>query len=451
MQENKMGTLPIPKLLAGMALPMIISMLVQALYNIVDSVFIARVSENALTAVSLVFPWQNLLIAAAVGTGVGVNALLSRALGAKDQARAHAVGQTGIVLALISTVFFSILGLALCPYFFRIQTDVAEIVQAGEAYMNVVSLFSIGVFLICMTEKILAATGKTHLTMYTQLTGAVINIILDPILIFGLFGFPAMGTAGAAIATVIGQIAGGLMGLWLCHHKNPEVSVHLKGFRWDGALVRDIYGTALPSIVMQSIGSVMTFGMNLILISFSTTATAVFGVYFKLQSFVFLPVFAMNNALVPVASFNYGAGNGQRIVSAWKFTLLCACLFMTVGALVFLLFPQVLLSFFKAGDAMLEIGIPALRIIALSFIPASFGVVTSGLFQSLGHSFLSMWVSLVRQLIALLPLAWLFAQSGRLLLVWTAFPLSELISFSLSVLFLVILWKRQLRPLLRQA
>lgn len=434
--ENKMGVQPVGRLLASMAIPMMISMLVQALYNVVDSVFVSRLSENALTAVSLAFPLQNLMIAVGAGTTVGMNALLSRALGAKEQDKADRAANTGIFLALCSFVIFCVFGLLFSPIFFRLQTDVAEIVTAGTAYGQICLGASIGLFCQFTFERLLQSTGRTHLSMCTQIIGAVINIILDPILIFGLLGAPRMGVAGAAVATVSGQCVAAVVALILNLKCNPEIHLSLKRVRFHGPTVKNIYRIGLPSIIMMSIGSVMVFGVNRILISFTTTATAVFGAYFKLQSFIFMPVFGLNNAMVPIVAYNYGAKKADRMKRTVKLSILSAVVIMAVGLATFELIPGTLLSFFDASENMLAIGIPALRIIALSFLFAGFCIISMSVCQAIGNPLYSLIVSVCRQLVVLLPVAWLLSHTGNLNLVWLAFPIAEIVSLTMSAFFL---------------
>ena len=434
--ENKMGVQPVGRLLASMAIPMMISMLVQALYNVVDSVFVSRLSENALTAVSLAFPLQNLMIAVGAGTTVGMNALLSRALGAKEQDKADRDANTGIFLALCSFVIFCVFGLLFSPIFFRLQTDVAEIVTAGTAYGQICLGASIGLFCQFTFERLLQSTGRTHLSMCTQIIGAVINIILDPILIFGLLGAPRMGVAGAAVATVSGQCVAAVVALILNLKCNPEIHLSLKRVRFHGPTVKNIYRIGLPSIIMMSIGSVMVFGVNRILISFTTTATAVFGAYFKLQSFIFMPVFGLNNAMVPIVAYNYGAKKADRMKRTVKLSILSAVVIMAVGLATFELIPGTLLSFFDASENMLAIGIPALRIIALSFLFAGFCIISMSVCQAIGNPLYSLIVSVCRQLVVLLPVAWLLSHTGNLNLVWLAFPIAEIVSLTMSAFFL---------------
>lgn len=434
-KENKMGTMPVNRLLLSMSLPMMISMLVQALYNVVDSVFVSYINENALTAVSLAFPIQSLLIAFGVGTGVGVNALLSRALGEKDFETANRAAVNGLFLAAATYVVFLIVGLFIAKPFYLSQTKDEQIVEYGVQYLSIVCIFSIGMLLQMMLEKLLQSTGKTVFTMITQSVGALVNIVFDPILIFGLFGFPKMGVAGAAAATIFGQCVGGGLALFFNLKYNQDIRLRLKGFRPDLRVIGQIYAVGLPSIVMQAIGSVMTYGMNRILIGFTSTATAVFGVYFKVQSFVFMPVFGLNNGMVPIIAYNFGAGRKERVIKTLQLSVVYAVLIMAAGLAVFQLAPQFLLGLFNASDNMLAIGIPALRIISLGFLFAAFGVVSSSFFQALGNGVYSMFVSLTRQLIVLLPAAWLLSLTGRVEMVWWAFPIAEVVSFALSVIF----------------
>ncbi|WP_281790572.1 MATE family efflux transporter [Faecalibaculum rodentium] len=447
MNENKMGVQPVNRLLVSMSVPMMVSMLVQALYNVVDSIFVASLSEDALTAVSLAFPWQNLMIAVGVGTGVGVNAWLSRCLGEKDQRSANATAENGIFLAMTSYLVFAVTGMLISRPFFTLQTSSAVIAEEGFQYMWIVSVFGIGLFLQTMNEKILASTGRTNLTMVSQLAGAAINIVLDPIMIFGLFGFPALGVAGAAIATVTGQIIGGLLGVWFNSRLNREIQIRFRGFRPDRGIIGHIYSVGLPSIILQSIGSIMTFSMNQILISFSTTAAAVLGVYFKLQSFVFMPIFGLNNGMVPIVAYNYGAAKPVRIMKTLKLAIAYALSIMGVGLLLFQLLPGTFLDLFQASDNMKSIGIPALRIISLCFVPAGFGIICGSFFQAMGHGMIAMWVSIVRQLGALIPLAWLLSRTGQLNLVWLAFPLAEIVAVLITTFGLRRVIRTQIRPL----
>ena len=442
LQENKMGTMPIGKLLATMSTPMMISMLVQAFYNIVDSVFVSRLGEDALNAVSLAFPLQQLIIAVCGGTAVGMNALLSRSLGAKQFDRANKIANSGIFLFLCSSVVFSAIGIFMSKFFFLAQTDVEQIVKYGTDYTGVCLGCSIGICSQFCFEKLLQSTGRTTLSMIAQLVGALINIILDPILIFGLCGMPRLEVLGAAIATVSGQIVAAILAVIFNIKFNKDIHIRLKLIRWDSAIVKDIYKIGLPSIVMQSIGSIMTFTMNKILISFTTTATAVFGSYFKLQSFVFMPIFGLNNGMVPIIAYNYGAKRYDRVKKTIKITILTAVTIMFMGLLAFELIPHVLLSFFNASEEMLEIGVPALRIIGTHYVFAGFCIIAGSVCQAIGKPVYSLIVSVCRQLVVLLPSAWLLAQSGRLELVWFCFPIAECVSLVLSAIFLSKTMKR---------
>jgi len=442
-----MGTMPENKLLISMAVPMMLSMLVQALYNVVDSIFVAKISEDALTAVSLAFPVQNLLIALGTGTGVGINALLSKSLGEKNQTLANKVAHNGILLMLFSAVACALFGLFGSRWFFTTQTDDLVLIEYGTQYLTIVMTCSFGIFGQFITERLLQATGRTTLSMYTQLLGAVTNLILDPILIFGWFGLPAMGITGAAVATVIGQIISACFGLWLNIKKNPEIQLNVKELVPDGAVIKKIYSVGIPSIIMGSIGSVMTYGMNRILLSFSSTATAVFGVYFKLQSFIFMPVFGLNNGMVPIIAYNYGAKKKDRMLRTMKLAITYAVSIMFVGFLVMQIFPAQLFSLFEASADMLAIGVPALRIISISFLFAGFCIIAGSTFQALGNGMLSMIVSIARQLVVLLPVAYLLSLTGNLNLIWLSFPIAELMSVALSGLFLYKIYKKVIKPL----
>ena len=449
-QENKMGVMPVNRLILTMSLPMILSMLVQALYNIVDSMFVSRLSENALTAVSLAFPAQNLMIAVATGTGVGVNAALSRSLGERNFDRANKIADHAVFLAIASYAVFAVLGLFFSRQFFLWQTDIEEIVDQGTDYLRICTLFSFGLFLEIASERLLQSTGKTIYSMYTQGLGAIINIIFDPIMIFGLFGFPKMGVAGAAAATVFGQILAAVLGIFLNKTRNQEIHVSFRGFRPNSEIIRHIYSVGIPSIIMSSIGSVMTFGMNKILIGFTSTATAVFGVYFKLQSFVFMPVFGLNNGTVPIIAYNYGAAKPDRILKTLKLAICYAVGIMLIGFAVFQLLPDKLLLIFEASENMLSIGVPALRIISVSFLFAGYCIVCSSMFQALGHGLLSLLVSVFRQLLVLLPSAFLLSKIGGLDLVWYSFPIAEICSIFFSTYFLRHVYKKEIEPLKRR-
>lgn len=436
LRENKMGTMPENKLLLSMAVPMMISMLVQALYNIVDSIFVSRICEDALTAVSMAFPWQNIVIAIAVGFGVGINALLSRALGQKNAERVNQVAINGLLLAGLSYLLVLVAGLIGIRAYMRTQTDIETIVNYGITYLNICILCSFGVFVEITFERFLQATGRTVYSMITQLTGAITNIILDPILIFGLLGFPKLGIAGAAWATVIGQCVGAVVAVTLNHFKNPEVHLRLRHIRPNGRLMGEITAISIPSIIMSCISSLTCFVMNMILIAYSSTAVAVFGVYFKLQSFVFMPVFGLNNGMVPIIAYNYGAQKPDRIHKTIRLGMAYAVAIMAVGLLVFQLIPKELLLMFDASDAMLEIGAPALRIMSLAFVFAGIGIASSSACQAFGYSVYSMLISIARQIVVLIPAAYLLSLSGVLRSIWFAFPIAEIASLILSLFFL---------------
>lgn len=436
-QENKMGVLPVGKLLASMAVPMMISMLVQALYNVVDSVFVSRISENAFNAVSLAFPLQSLMIAVGAGTGVGMNALLSRSLGEKKQDMADQSAGTGIFLYICSMAVFALVGIFLSRPFFMAQAGtVPEIVEYGVSYTQICLGLSIGVFSQFCFERMLQSTGRTTLAMITQIIGAVINIILDPIFIFGYFGLPRMEVAGAAVATVIGQIVAAIVALIFNIKKNHDINLSFRRIRPVSSVVKEIYRVGVPSIIMQSIGSVMTFGMNKILFVFTPTATAVFGAYFKIQSFVFMPVFGLNNGMIPIISYNYGALKLERVKRTIKLSILTSICIMITGFILFQTIPATMLALFDASEDMTAIGIVALRVISLSFPLAGFCVIAGSVCQAIGKPYFSLIVSVCRQLVVLLPAAWLLAQTGKLELVWWSFPIAEIVSLVLSVIFL---------------
>ncbi len=424
-------------LLISMAVPMMLSMLIQALYNVVDSIFVAQLGEGALTAVSLAFPIQNLMIAISVGTGVGVNSFLSRSLGERNYDRANKAARNGIFLAAISSLLFVLFGIFFTEVFFKTQTQDSLIINYGVDYLSICTIASTGLFGAIIFERLLQSTGKTVYTMITQGVGAIINIILDPIMIFGLLGFPAMGVKGAALATVIGQFGGMFLGMYFNVKKNNEIDIFMKGFKPDIKIIKKIYSVGIPSIIMASIGSIMSYGMNTILMTFSSTATAVFGVYFKLQSFIFMPVFGLNNGMVPIIAYNYGARKKDRITKTIKFSIIYATIIMLLGFASFQLIPDKLLLMFNASEDMLSIGTHALQKISISFIFAGFSIVSSSVFQALGNGILSLFVSVGRQLIVLLPSAYLLARLGDVNLVWWAFPIAEIASVTLCSLFLI--------------
>ena len=445
--ENIMGTMDVNPLLIKLSIPMMISMLVQALYNVVDSIFVARVSESALTAVSLAFSLQNLMVAVGIGTGVGVNALLSKSLGEKNQYRANKTAENGLFLALCSYLVFLVLGLTVVRPYFYAQTADADIAEQGIRYLTICCVLSLGMFMQVMNEKLLAATSRTTLSMISQLVGAIVNIILDPIFIFGYCGEALSGTTGAALATVIGQFCGAGVSFYLNLRKNPDIQLDFKSFRPSAEAIKRIYVVGLPSIAMQCVGSVMTFLMNQILMAFTATAVAVFGVYFKLQSFVFMPIFGMNNGMVPIISYNYGARKPERVKKTIRLAVFYAECIMLVGFCIFQFLPDKLLSLFAASDAMLAIGVPALRIICPHFLLAGAGIVLSSVFQALGNGVFSLTVSICRQLVVLIPAAWLLSRTGEVNMVWWAFIIAEVVSLALSLVFMARINRTVIVPL----
>ena len=447
LQENKMGVMSEGKLLMNMALPMIASMLVQALYNVVDSIFVSQVSESAVTALSLAFPIQNMQIGFAVGIGVGVNSLLSKSLGERNQEAANRAAGNGLILMLIVTVLFMAFGLFGVRPYYEMQSTVRETVEGGIAYSQICCILTVGVFLSILGERLLQSTGRTVYTMITQSTGAIINIILDPILIHGWFGAPAMGIAGAAVATVIGQWAAAAL-VWFFNFKfNPEVQLGLRYLRLDGKTVRQILTVGVPSIVMNGIGSVMNFGMNQILQGFTETATGVFGVYFKLQSFFFMPLFGLNNAAISIIAFNYGAKKPQRITKTLKIACAVAFALMMAGFLAFQLVPDVLLGLFNPSDAFLSIGRAALRTISWSFPVAAFCIVLGASFQALGNGIYTTITSLCRQMLVLLPVAYLLSLTGDVEKVWLSFLVAEVASAAATFYFFRRIYREKIQPL----
>lgn len=436
MKDNKMGSMEIKKLVTTMSIPIIISMLVQALYNIVDSIFIARVSDAALAAVSLCYPVQMILVAVACGTGVGVNALLSRFLGLRKQTEANQVAVHGLILALINGIVFALIGFLFSKPFIQMFTNDPNILAMGMSYMQICMIFSFGVFVQITYERIMQATGNPGYNMVIQGVGALVNIILDPIFIFGLLGVPAMGVTGAAIATVIGQIVAMILGIFITKHKIKLVEVRLRNFKLDIDLIRNIYKIAIPAILMQSIMSFMTVFMNMILVKFSTLAVSVFSIYFKLQQFVFMAVSGITNAIIPIISFNYGAKHKHRILETIHFSLLLATGIMLVGTIVFQLFPEQLLFMFNASEEMLAIGVPALRIISVSFVFAGISLILCSVFQALDHGANSLVVTLLRQMILLVPLTYILAFQFGLDISWTSFPITEVLCCGLSLIYL---------------
>ena len=446
-KENKMGVMPVGKLLVNMALPMIISMLVQALYNVVDSIYVSQISESAVTALSLAFPVQNLQIGFAVGIGVGVNALLSKSLGQRDQEAANRTAGNGIILMLIATVAFMLFGMFGVRPYYEVQSAVAETVEGGIAYTRICCLFVMGSFLQILSERLLQATGRTVLTMVTQATGAIVNIILDPVFIFGWFGLPAMGIAGAAVATVIGQWVGALLGLYFNEKYNPEVQFGRRYAIPDGKIIKAILVVGIPSIIMNGIGSVMNFGMNQILQGFTETATSVFGIYFKLQSFFFMPLFGINGATISIIAYNYGARKPERIIQTLKLVVGAALALMITGLLAFQLVPDLLLGLFNPSDAFLEIGRSALRTISWSFPVAAVCIALGASFQALGNGMYSTITSLARQMFVLLPVAYLMSLTGNVNYVWLAYPIAEVVSGALTLYFFLRIYRQKIKPL----
>ena len=443
--ENKMGIMPVPKLLVSMSLPMMISMLVQALYNIVDSIFVARISENALTAVSLAFPIQNLMIAVASGTAVGINALLSRSLGEKNFKEADKAAENGLFLALVSYIAFAIFGVFGSRMYFESQTDVAEIVKYGVEYMSIVLIVSIGLFFAITQERLLQATGNSFYSMISQISGALTNIIMDPVLIFGLLGMPKLGVAGAAIATVMGQLVSMVVSLCLNLWKNKEIHLSIRGFRPDLRIISIIYKVGVPSAIMMAIGSVLTYYYNKILLMFSSTAVSVYGVYFKLNSFIFMPVFGLNSGMIPIIAYNYGARNKKRILDTTKLSIAVATAIMILGVIIFQTIPDKLLGMFDASENMLEIGVTAFRIVSISFIFAGYNIIIGSVFQALGNGVYSLIVSVVRQLVVILPIAYLLAINFGLDEIWWSYPLSEIVAVVLSTVFFIRLYRQKIR------
>ena len=446
-EENKMGTMPVGRLLVTMSVPMMLSMLVQALYNIVDSIFVAMLSEEALTAVSLAFPIQNLMMSFGIGTGVAVNALVSRHLGEKDPKRANEVAMHGIILNVLTYIFFAVGIVMISRPFFASQTDNVQIIEYGNTYLSLIGIMGIGMFCQVMFEKLLQATGKTFFSMTTQMAGAVTNIIMDPCLIFGLGPFPKMGVAGAAVATIFGQCLGTALAVFFNLRYNRELTLSFKGFKMRPATVRSIYAVGIPSIFMPAIGSIMTFGLNKILASFSTTAVAVFGVYFKLQSFAFMPIFGLNSGSLPIISYNYGAAKPERIMQAIRYATMGAMTLMWTALAIFQIFPDKLLMLFSASDHMLEIGIPALRIISVHFLIAGMSVICISICQAMRHPNLGLIVSISRQLVVLLPAAFVLSRFGNLNYVWWAFPIAETVSVIMCICFARYVINTEVKPL----
>ena len=436
LDSSRMGNMPVGKLLLSISVPMMLSMLVQALYNIVDSVYVSRVSEDCLSALSLAFPAQSIMIGLGTGTGVGVSTLVSRALGSRDERQASRVAGAAVALGLCCWVLMALFGIFAADWFIRSQTQVESIRAYTDSYLRIVTIGSLFVYQEICVERLLQSTGQTKLSMWTQMVGAVTNIILDPFFIYGWCGLPAMGTAGAAIATVIGQAAGTAMGYWFHFRKNRELPIRLSDVRLPWPIVRDIYKIGFPSILMVAIGSITNYLMNIILGAFTSTAVAVYGAYFKIQSFFFMPVFGLNNGIIPVIGYNYGARKKERIYRTIRYGVLYASCFTVLGLICFQLFPGVFLGIFGNDADMLAIGVPALRIISLSFLLAGFCIVAGSACQTLDKSMYSFFVSVLRQVVALIPAAWLLSLTGNVDNVWWSFPIAELMSLAASTVFL---------------
>ena len=447
LQENKMGVMPIGKLLFNMALPMIISMMVQALYNVVDSIYVSQVSESAVTALSLAFPVQNMQIGFSVGIAVGVNSLLSKSLGEKNQEGANYAAGNGIFLMLISVALFMLFGIFGARPYFAMQSTVAETVEGGTAYTSICCIFTIGCFTQILGERLLQASGRTFYSMISQTTGAVINIILDPIFIHGKFGVPAMGVAGAAVATVIGQWIGAAVCIYMNVKHNPDVMLKLKYLKPRKETLNPILAVGIPALIMNSIGSVMNFGMNQIFQGFQETATGVFGIYYKLQSFFFMPLFGVNNATISIIAFNYGARRPERMIKTLKIACSAALCFMLAGLLAFQLLPEMLLGLFNPSEEFMAMGVMALRIISIHFPVAAFCIILGACFHALGNGIYSTIVSLFRQLFALLPVAYLLSLSGNVNNVWWSFPIAEVVSATVTVALFRRLYLKKIKPL----
>ncbi|MDR1067425.1 MAG: MATE family efflux transporter [Clostridiales bacterium] len=443
--ENRMGIMPVNKLLLSISVPMMISMLAQALYNIVDSIFVARLGQEALTAISLAFPLQMLMIAFGIGIGIGMNALLSKSLGERNFDLANKSANNGVLMSWISCVPFIFVGIFAAESFIRMQTDVEKTIAYGQDYLSFICVFSFGMFSQFTFERLLSSTGKTFYSMITQIIGAVVNVILDPIMIFGLFGFPRMEAKGAALATVIGQMTAAVVALYFNVRFNREIKLSIKGFRPDFNVIRQIYSVGLPATFMQAIGSLMLYGFNVILISFTDVAAAVFGVYFKLQSFVFMPVFGLNNGMVPIIAYNYGAGKKDRIMRAIKYSLIYAVSIMTVGMVIFQIFPEKLLLMFNATEEALSIGVVALRVISAHYLFSGFNIILISVFQAVGNGMYSLYISIARQLVVLLPVAWLLSRMGNLNIVWLAFPTSEIITMILCFILFTRVYNKKIK------
>ena len=432
-KENKMGSMNIKRLILTMSAPIVVSMMVQSLYNVVDSIFVAQISEEAITAVSMAFPFQQLMMSVGIGTAIGVNSLLARNLGAKQFSQVNKIANNGLLLAFLSFIAFFMMGLLLSDKLITIQTDNQEIISHGPVYLRICLMGSLGIFTHLMFERLLQATGKTMYTMIAQISGALMNIILDPIMIFGWFGMPAMGLAGAALATVISQYVGALVVAYLCIRKEKDIDIGFRYIKPDFKIIRDIYAVGIPSIIMISISSVTIFSMNQILAKFSITAVALLGIYFKLQSFIFMPVFGLNNGIIPIVGYNYGAGNKERMRETIFLGMRYAVTIMLIGTLIMMVFPDKLLGMFNASDQMMDIGRVAFRIICISFPFAAISIISIGVFQAIGKGTLSMIISIIRQLVVLVPLAYLFSLTGNLSMVWWSVIIAELVAISICI------------------
>ena len=450
LKENKMGVMPEGKLLINMALPMIISMMVQALYNVVDSIYVSQISESAVTALSLAFPIQNMQIGFAVGIGVGVNSLLSKNLGQQNQEAVNRAAGNGMVLMMIVTVAFMLFGFFGVRPYYEMQSTVEETVEGGIAYSSICCIFVLGSFMQILSERLLQSTGRTVLSMITQGIGAITNIILDPIFIFGWFGLPAMGVAGAAVATVIGQWTGAIVGLLFNEKYNPEIHFGKRYLKLSKQIVGAILTVGIPSIVMNSIGSVMNFCMNQILQGFTETATGVFGIYFKLQSFFFMPLFGLNGATISIIAFNYGARKPKRMVKTLKLAVLAGLGLMVTGFVVFQTVPDLLLGMFNPSDTFLEIGRVCLRTISFSFPVAAVCIVLSASFQAMGNGIYATITSMARQMFVLLPVAYLMSLTGNVNLVWLSYPIAEVASGAVTAFFFLRIYRRKIKPLFEQ-
>ncbi|MCI9598063.1 MAG: MATE family efflux transporter [Firmicutes bacterium] len=449
-RENKMGTMSVGKLIVTMSWPAVLSMLIQALYNIVDSIFVSMISEQALAAVTYIFPVQMLLVAVGVGTGVGINSLISRRLGAQRFEEANMAASHGYRLSFFNWIGFALVGIFLSKIFMNFFSSTVYVVESGAMYMRIVTIGSLFVLVQVSTEKILQATGNMLFPMICSIAGAVINIVLDPVLIFGLGPFPKMDVAGAALATIIGQLVSMVLGQYLLFKKDHQVTVKVRGFKMDSRIIKDIYAVGLPAILMQAMMSILQFGLNAILGGLSETAVAVNGVYGRIQSFIFMPVFGLNQGTLPIMGYNYGARNKGRLMKAFKIGFLIAFVIMSIGLILFQLFPRQFLSMFNASEGMYEIGTSAFRTISICFLPASFGILASSFFQATGHGVLSLWGSLIRQLIGILPLAFILSRIGGLDLVWFSFPLAEILGLLYCVIAMRYIYKKDIARLDRE-